>query len=96
MEYLKEEIISAPMAGYTNEPFRLSLKELNVKVTFTEMISVEGLARRIEKTLNMVRIIKEPPVIVPQIFGHNPDSFPSAIEEILKLGFNHIDINILI
>ncbi len=93
MKLLKNKIILAPMAGTTNEPFRFSLKLLNTPITFTEMISTEGLARKINKTVEMIEIRKEPPIIIPQLFGNNPISFLKSIELLIEKNFRYVDIN---
>jgi len=94
MKLLKDEVILAPMSGVTNEPFRLSLKELGVKVTFTEMVSADGLSRKINKTMNMIKIIKEPPVIIPQLFGNNSEILLKATEILVYNGFKIVDLNL--
>ncbi len=94
MKLLKDEVILAPMSGVTNEPFRLSLKELGVKVTFTEMVSADGLSRKINKTMDMIKIIKEPPVIIPQLFGNNSEILLKATEILVYNGFKIVDLNL--
>ena len=94
MDAFKNEIIIAPMAGITNEPFRISLKKLGVKISFTEMISIEGLSRKVNRTLELIEIKEEPPIIVPQLFGRNIESFLKSVEILQEKGFNIIDINL--
>ncbi len=94
MKRLKNKIILAPMAGVTNEPFRISLKNLGLEVSCTEMISVEGLSRKIKRTLDLIEIKNEPPIIIPQLFGTNVESFLRSIEILIENNFNIIDINL--
>ncbi len=89
----QNEVFIAPLAGITNEPFRIFLKSLGANVTFTEMISSEGLIRFHEKTLNMLKIKREKPIIIPQLFGSNPDIIHEAAKIVMNYGFNIVDIN---
>ena len=94
MNELRGKVLLAPMAGVTNEPFRISLKRLGLEVSFTEMISVEGLYRKIKRTVDLIDIKEEPPIIIPQLFGTNIDAFLNSIEILIKRGFKIVDINL--
>ncbi len=94
MKDLRGKIILAPMAGVTNEPYRNSLKKLGLEVSFTEMISVEGLSREISRTLELIEIKEEPPLIVPQLFGVNVEAFLKSVDILTCKGFKIIDINL--
>ncbi len=94
MQELKNKIILAPMAGVTNEPFRISLKDLGLEVSCTEMVSVEGLSRKIKRTLDLIDIKEEKPIIIPQLFGTNVEAFLKSIEILIVRNFNIIDINL--
>ena len=51
---LKGQIVSAPLAGVSNRPFRLLALKAGANLTYTEMISSEGIIRWQAKTLAMM------------------------------------------
>jgi len=84
----------APMAGYTDMPFRLLCKEQGVGIVYTEFASSEGLIRDSQRTREYLLFSpRERPVAI-QIFGHDPVSMTQAaasIEQDFKPDI--IDIN---
>jgi nifR3 family TIM-barrel protein len=91
----KPIIVSAPMSGVTDDAFRLMfLKYGRPDVFWTEFVSVEGLfSKGRESCLKILKFSPEEHPIVAQIFGSDPSYFKKAAEEIEKLGFDGIDIN---
>lgn len=88
-------MVSAPMSGVSDEPFRLMLlKYGKPDVFWTEFVSVEGLfSKGRDYCLNLLRHDKNERPIVAQIFGADPANFERAAELIAELGFDGIDIN---
>lgn len=73
------EVIPAPLAGISDGPFRLILRECGAKVCFTEMISAMGIVRATKKNLELIqREVDQGPLIV-QLFGKEPDMFEKAV-----------------
>ncbi|MCK9393500.1 MAG: tRNA-dihydrouridine synthase [Candidatus Paceibacterota bacterium] len=91
----KPIMVSAPMSGVTDDAFRLMfLKYGRPDVFWTEFISVEGLFfKGYENCLKVLKFAPEEHPIVAQVFGSDPSYFKKAAEEIEKLGFDGIDIN---
>jgi nifR3 family TIM-barrel protein len=91
----KPIIVTAPMSGVTDDAFRLMfLKYGRPDVFWTEFVSVEGLLfKGRESCLKILHFSPEEHPIVAQIFGSDPLYFKKAAEEIEKLGFDGIDIN---
>ena len=87
---LPSGLIMAPMAGFTDAPFRRLVKEMGCSLAFTEMISADGLARKRESLLQLHE--DEHPVAV-QIFGSNPDVMAEAAGIAEGNGADIIDIN---
>jgi len=83
-------LIMAPMAGFTNAPFRRLVKEMGCSLVFTEMISADGLVRKCESLLALGK--DEHPVAV-QIFGSHPDIMAEAAGIAEGMGGDIIDIN---
>ncbi len=76
----KNDLVAAPMAGVTNPPFRKLLRKFFDGIIFSEMISVEGLKRKIPKTLRYLQLTKTDNPIIFQLFGSNPDSYYDAVQ----------------
>ncbi len=91
---IKSKAILAPMAGYTDKPFRKICKEMGAGIVYSEFVSSEGLIRQSERTeFYLINDASEHPFGI-QIFGHNPDSMADSAKYIEKK-FNPdiIDIN---
>ena len=69
---LKNKMILAPMAGITDLPFRLVNRDFGVGLTFTEMISANGLIRGMNKTLRYLNFHPGDTPLGVQIFGSIP------------------------
>lgn len=85
----------APMAGYTDSPFRQIVKEICPRVIcFTEFTSVDGILHGNEATMRQIFFNpeRERP-IVAQIFGKKPENFRTAAKVLTELGVDAIDIN---
>src|SRR4030042_2715211 len=87
---LHNGLIMAPMAGFTDAPFRRLVKEIGCMLVFTEMISADGLVRKCESLLALGK--DEHPVAV-QIFGSHPDIMAEAAGIAEGMGGDIIDIN---
>ncbi|GAB4380376.1 MAG: tRNA dihydrouridine synthase DusB [Calditrichia bacterium] len=86
-------LLLAPLAGISDYPFRQICREFGADLTFTEMISVEGLIQRNWLTRQMISVKRcEKPVGI-QLFGKDPDSFERAVSVIHELAPDVIDLN---
>ena len=85
----------APLAGYTDLPFRSVVKKFGCDLTFSEMINVNAIAYNNEKTKKMM--IKSPiekPYFI-QIAANNIENAIKAVEIINENNeINGIDINL--
>jgi tRNA-dihydrouridine synthase B len=77
---LDNSIFLAPMAGYTNLPFRILAREFGAGAVFTEMISAKGLHYKDRKTAALMATCPEEAPAGVQIFG----SEPVILEEIVR------------
>lgn len=85
-------VFLAPLAGYTNYPFREMYSELGAGLTFTEMVSAKGLHYRNEETEKLLICGSESPKAA-QIFGSDPAVMRQACESEALAPFDLIDIN---
>jgi len=83
----------APLAGITDFPFRQTARICGAKVTFTEMISSNGLVFKNEKTLAMISTLKKEQPIIVQLFGADPTCMAEAAAVCEAAGASAIDIN---
>ncbi len=84
----------APLAGYTDFPFRSIVKKLGVDLTFSEMISANALVHNSKKTFKMLKKSPlETPYIV-QIAGSDLIVIRDAIEILNDIeGIDGVDLN---
>ncbi len=70
MEHLP--LILAPMAGFTDAPFRLLCRRLGADRTVTEMVSAQAMVYKDRKTATLARIPEGDDHCAVQLFGHDP------------------------
>ena len=93
-KYENIHAILAPMAGFTDLPFRLICEEYGCNFTFTEMINAKALCYHDEKTTQMLDISGQKKHVGVQIFGSEVEYIGKAAKIINDLDrFAHIDIN---
>jgi len=91
---LDEPTILAPMAGITDQYFRLILKRIGgVGLVTMEFISSEALTRGNEKTRHMMEFSEEERPLAIQIYGSDPQRMADAAEFVQALGADIVDIN---
>lgn len=87
----KNNVFLAPLAGYTNFPFRKLCYSLGAGLTFTEMVSAKGLLYGSEGTKLLLLHGEETQAV--QIFGSDPDLMRAACESEDLAPFELVDIN---
>ncbi len=88
----QNRVFLAPMAGYTNYPFRKMCMRLGAGLTFTEMVSAKGLHYGNAETELLLAHGDECPKAA-QIFGSDPEIMREACESQALAPFDCIDIN---
>lgn len=84
----------APLAGYSDLPFRMLCREHGCRVTNTEMVSVKGLVYGGANTERLCDAHPDDAPCVLQLFGSDPDFFAPAMDKALESGnFRHFDLN---
>jgi tRNA-dihydrouridine synthase B len=89
----RSRVCLAPMAGYTDAPFRLLAAESGVDFAFTEMVSADGLVRGGEKTVALMRRLDGEAPLGVQIFGANAETMGRAAVLAEAAGASFIDLN---
>ena len=91
---IKNNVLLAPLAGYTNEVFRGMCESLGAGLTFTEMVSAKGLCYNSENTRELLRLTPGYAAInAVQLFGSEPEYMRRAAESGDIAPFDLIDIN---
>jgi tRNA-dihydrouridine synthase B len=75
---IRGPVLLAPIAGYTDSPFRRVAVEHGAALTVTELISAEGIVRGGEKTAALARFSPSERPIALQIFGNDPSVMGEA------------------
>lgn len=75
---IKNRIVLAPLAGYTNMSYRKIMKEAGAGLVYSEMISARGLVYENDKTFELTKTAKDEHPISMQIFGGDIDSLVKA------------------
>lgn len=84
----------APMAGVTDQAYRLIVKEMGCPLVYTEMISDKALVYGNQKTKDMLRISDTERPIAIQLFGSEPEIMAQAAKIIQDVASPEIiDIN---
>ncbi|HEV8200245.1 MAG TPA: tRNA dihydrouridine synthase DusB [Candidatus Polarisedimenticolia bacterium] len=91
---LEEPLILAPMAGITDQYFRLILKRVGgVGLVTMEFISSEALTRGSQRTRHMMQFCEEERPLAIQIYGSDPSRMAEAAAFVEALGGDIVDIN---
>ncbi len=86
-------LLLAPMEDVSDPPFRFLCKEQGCDMMYTEFISVEGLIRDADKSVQKLDIYEKERPIGIQIFGAELDSMMRAAEIVEEAKPEVLDIN---
>ena len=89
---LENNLILAPMAGVTNQPFRIICKQLGAGMVCTEMASSKAIFHNDQKTKRLLNTEGEKRPISFQIFGSDEETMGYASKYISELA-DIVDIN---
>jgi tRNA-dihydrouridine synthase B len=90
---LANPFILAPLAGYTDLPFRQLCREHGAGLCYSEMISCHGLVYRQQNTLSMLASIEAERPVAMQLFGSDPAIMGEAAAILSEAPIDVIDIN---
>ena len=89
---LENNLILAPMAGVTNQPFRIICKQFGAGMVCTEMASSKAIFHNDQKTKRLLNTEGEKRPISFQIFGSDEETMAYSTKYISKLA-DIVDIN---
>lgn len=87
------KLILAPMAGFSDQPFRRLSRSFGADEVVTELVSSNALVQKNRRTHDMARLHDEERPASVQIFGSNPDVMAEAARMVEATGCAFIDIN---
>ncbi len=91
---LSSPFLLAPMAGVSEEPFRVLARELGAGLAPTELVSAAGLVRASARTAKYLRHADSERPFVVQLFGGEPESMARAALLAKDAGADALDINL--
>jgi tRNA-dihydrouridine synthase B len=77
---VKHGLVLAPLAGISDPVFRTICISCGAEMVFTEMVSAEGVRRRMKRTLSYLDFGREEHPIAVQIFGSDGDCLSEAAQ----------------
>lgn len=84
----------APLAGYTNLPFRLALRELGgVGLATTDLVNARALVQASRKTLELIQTCAADGPLAVQIYGAEAAEMEAAAQWLETYGVAAVDIN---
>lgn len=83
----------APMAGITDQPFRMLCKRMGCGLLTSEMVSAKGLLYNNERTFELLEYCEFEQPFAVQLFGSEPEIIAEAAVLLQQRGVDIIDIN---
>lgn len=83
----------APLAGFSDLPFRLLCRELGARAAVTEMVSAKGLFYDSRNTRRLLATTPADAPLVVQLFGAEPDFLARAVVSLAEDGYAFFDLN---
>src|SRR5437762_10286603 len=91
---LKSNLFLSPLAGYTNLPFRLTLREIGgLHLATTDLVNARSLLERNPKALKLIETCPADRPLAVQLFGSIPEEMRDAALFLESNGVSAVDIN---
>ncbi len=91
---LATRYLLSPLAGYTNLPFRLAVRELGgLGLATTDLVNARALLVRSRKTLELIDTCPADRPLAVQIYGAVPEEMRDAARWLEEYGASVVDIN---
>ncbi len=91
---LKSNLFLSPLAGYTNLPFRLTVRELGgLDLATTDLVNARSLLEKNPKALKLIETCPADRPLAVQLFGSVPEEMRDAASSLESLGISAVDIN---
>ncbi|MGH7953281.1 MAG: tRNA dihydrouridine synthase [Limisphaerales bacterium] len=91
---LQSNLFLSPLAGYTNLPFRLVVREIGgVGLCTTDLVNARSLLEKNPKALKLIETRPADSPLAVQLFGSVPEEMRDAAIYLESIGVDSIDIN---
>jgi len=91
---LRSNLFLSPLAGYTNLPFRLTLRELGgLDLATTDLVNARSLIEKNRKALKLIESCPEDRPLAVQLFGSVAGEMRDAALYLESVGVAAVDIN---
>jgi tRNA-dihydrouridine synthase B len=92
--HLKSNLFLSPLAGYTNLPFRLTLREIGgLDLATTDLVNARSLLEKNPKALKLIETSPADRPLAIQLFGAVAEEMRDAAVYLESIGTASIDIN---
>lgn len=91
---LGSNLFLSPLAGYTNLPFRLTLREIGgLDLATTDLVNARSLLEKNPKALKLIETCAADRPLAVQLFGSVPEEMRDAAVYLESIGISAVDIN---
>src|SRR5215471_3747409 len=91
---LKSNLFLSPLAGYTNLPFRLVVREIGgLGLATTDLVNARSLLQKRPKALKLIETSPADQPLAVQLFGSVPEEMRDAAVFLEARGVYSVDIN---
>src|SRR5436190_15374676 len=91
---LNSNLFLSPLAGYTNLPFRLTVRELGgLDMATTDLVNARSLVEKNPKALKLIETCTADRPLAVQLFGAVPEEMRDAAAYLESVGISSVDIN---
>jgi tRNA-dihydrouridine synthase B len=91
---LKSNLFLSPLAGYTNLPFRLTVREIGgLDLATTDLVNARSLLEKNPKAFKLIETCPEDRPLAVQLFGSVPEEMRDAALMLEARGISSVDIN---
>jgi tRNA-dihydrouridine synthase B len=91
---LKSNLFLSPLAGYTNLPFRLTVREIGgLDLATTDLVNARSLLEKNPKALKLIETRPADHPLAVQLFGSVPEEMRDAAAYLQSIGVASVDIN---
>jgi nifR3 family TIM-barrel protein len=91
---LKSNLFLSPLAGYTNLPFRLALREIGgLDLATTDLVNARSLIEKNPKAFKLIETNEADSPLAVQLFGSVPEEMRDAAVYLESIGIAAVDIN---
>src|SRR5213078_236563 len=91
---LGSNLFLSPLAGYTNLPFRLTVREIGgLGLATTDLVNARSLLEKNPKALKLIETSAADKPLAAQLFGSVPQEMRDAAQYLESIGVASVDIN---